>query len=550
MGKGRASAIRFNEWICLSAHFEKAVNRIGRQVYQAHARGLVYDHSANETCKEISQTFADAKKVRQELEEDLERDALHGLSLEESQKAEEVLELSEGAKIKRKVRLKITQLLGRYRVNKQLEGYKNRVEELSKDLGLRAVAIAKDNPLLESKEHAKLCQLAIKLEEESNKAWDEITRSKKESGGSSISFHTILINFMGSFAKYSQDTPLGKMVLKAMKYDSKAEEQKLTKQFEGSKAAAALEVQMAEAEEADYDIGKAIAKLESEYKMIDPEPQKTAKAQASSWESDIDDTWPAQKAEKLPPSAPAKPIAPVIPAAHQPKPQVLRKRGPEVNKAAASAWASSDPFAAPATPQKEESTEGWLGEPPKQNADPGSEKSPVLGGVKYPPAAAPPSSSYKPPERQGTIGNASPPVRPAIPPPAVSPTPTLFQPPTRLEDGPSKAGPSLPSPQRSPMRSLDLSPDSLAAAPPPAMGITRPAPSPPATDLYSDDNLLPSFLRDRKEESSQDSPSAFIPDLPESESSGSDSLRLLPFGLAKEPSEAQEDEPFIPEMPD
>ena len=45
MQNGKVSTIRFNEWVCVCAQYEKAVARIGRQVYQAYSRGLVSDYA-------------------------------------------------------------------------------------------------------------------------------------------------------------------------------------------------------------------------------------------------------------------------------------------------------------------------------------------------------------------------------------------------------------------------------------------------------------------------------------------------------------------------
>ena len=95
MKDGRFSTIRFNEWICISAQFEKAVARIGKQVYQGYSKGLVTDFTSIELCRDIAETFREAKELREEMEEELERDALDGLNQEEAAKADEVRELSQ-----------------------------------------------------------------------------------------------------------------------------------------------------------------------------------------------------------------------------------------------------------------------------------------------------------------------------------------------------------------------------------------------------------------------------------------------------------------------
>lgn len=103
-----------------------------------------------------------------------------------------------------------------------------------------------------------------------------------------------------------------------------------------------------------------------------------------------------------------------------------------------------------------------------------------------------------------------------------------------------------------PMRSLDIP----VAAPPPAR---PPAPAAPAegdpllrllrpeptADPKNDDDLLPAFLRERKDDESLDS-SSFIPDLPDSVDSG---LKIIPFGSQPKKNDEPPDT-FIPSMPD
>lgn len=326
MQQGRVSTIRFNEWICVCAQYEKAVARIGRQVYQAYSRGLVEDFASSETCKEISQAFADSKNIRAELEEELERDALRGLSVEEAKKAEEVLQLSEGEKVWRKIKLAMTKLLGKQAVNRSLQGYRDRVRELSRDLGLRALALHDKEPVLKMESHLRLCQLAIKLDEDSNKKWDEIVAGKSESGGMNISFHHQLIAFIANFASFSRNTAFGKMMLKFVNYNPEEEEKKLTKQFEGTKTAAALEAQMSEIEEPDLDIGREMATMQREYEETPSDWGLPPRPAMESWVSDIASSWSPDFADE--PSKP-EPVAPPTAPVETSKPQVLRQRPSE-----------------------------------------------------------------------------------------------------------------------------------------------------------------------------------------------------------------------------
>lgn len=562
MQQGRVSTIRFNEWICVCAQYEKAVARIGRQVYQGYSRGLISDNHAVELCKEISQCFADSKRIRADMEEELERDALHGLSAEEARAAEEVLEMTAGQKAARQLKLKVTKLMGRGAVNRSLQSYRDRVVELSRDLGLRALALHETNPLLKMEAHTRLCQLAVKLDEDSNRKWEEITQSKNEKGGLDLSFHTILISFVANFANFSRGTAIGKMLLKLMKYDSKEEEKKLTKQYEGSKTADALVAQMAEVEEPDPDIGREMAGMEKDY--VETPAGWGLPPVSESWIPDTGDNWaPGPTDAPAPPASPAAASAapPAVPA-DGPKPQVLRRRQAEPLQGAEAWLAPSEPepeaWAPPANSParigqnpmaKPEPEEDWANEGDSED------DFPVAPGPRL--QAAPPStglSGAMPPKP----GMPQPP--PAAPPVASAPS-SPSPPPAPVEP----ALPPLPPLEARPIRSLDLStsgsfPPPEASRPPLPLpdALQPPAPKPPASDdpllrllrpepvpePKNDDDLLPAFLRERSDDDSLDS-SSFIPDLPDSVDSG---LKIIPFG--SQPRKPEEPDSFIPEMPE
>jgi hypothetical protein len=575
MQQGRVSTIRFNEWICVCAQYEKAVARIGRQVYQGYSRGLVSDYAAIEICKEISQAFADSKQIRADMEEELERDALHGLSVEEAKAAEELMELSSSAKMLRSIKLKATKLMGRGAVNRSLQSYRDRVVELSRDLGLRALALHTKEPLLKMEGHYRLCQLALRLDEDSNKKWEEITQGKTDKGGGmNISFHTMLISFIANFANFSRGTAIGKMLLKVMKYDSKEEEKKLTKQYEGSKTADALVAQMAEVEEPDPDIGREMATMERDYVETPTDWGLPPRAATDSWIPDTSDNWSPDVAE-----APApKPVVPPVAAAGKPpsalstdgpKPQVLRQRRQPEPMKGAEAWVSGsvdsgpDPesWTPPAAPNRIGQTpvkaaaageEDWAAEDSDEDDFPSNPAGPRIG-------AAPPSASSKGRTAAAQLGSvpanpaasqlgsmpAKPAARPAKP-ESLPPAPTTASP----VDPPLPPLPPLPS---RPVRSLDL-PEaipkpSLPKTPPatddPLLRLLRTDPKPAET--HDDDDLLPAFLRERKDEDSLDSSSSFIPDLPESVDSG---LKIIPFGAQPKKTGDDDLDTFIPKMPD
>lgn len=264
MSEGRFSTIRFNEWICITAQYEKTVARIGRQVYQGYSRGLIVDFTALEMCKQISDTFAEARSMREDLEEELERDALDGLNVEETKIADEHRSLTQAQKTKRTFKLKIAKFMGRAAINRKLAAHRDQVRDHSRDLGLRALACYKDNPLLKVKGHKSLCRLADQLSEDADVKWQEIVKTNKESGGG-LSFHTILINFIGSFANFGKNTPLGRAVLKYFKYDEAAENKKLKEAYQGSATAEVLRAQLEEIEEPHLDVGREMDNMQQEY---------------------------------------------------------------------------------------------------------------------------------------------------------------------------------------------------------------------------------------------------------------------------------------------
>lgn len=388
MQEGRFSTIRFNEWICVSAQYEKAVARLGRQVYQGFSRGLLDDFPSLELCREISETFAEARTVREELEEELERDVLDGLSVEETKIADEHRKLTQTQKTTRTLKLRFVQLLGRHSINRRLAAHRDRVRELSRDLGLRALACHKDNPILKVKGHRALCRLADQLNDDADKKWQEIVASNKEGGGG-LSFHTLLLNFIGNFANFSKGTPVGKMLLKYFRYDESAENSKLKKAYEGSAAADTLRAQLDEIEEPHLDIGREIDNMQQEYeetplewnmpssgKTSKPSPSnsfgssdsstKAPSAEVESWKPQADD-WTsdfsadddflnvASETSAHPPSAHQASTPPTSSG-----PQLLRRR-PEPE---AESWGETSALPTPSkntppTPPKPSASENW-----------------------------------------------------------------------------------------------------------------------------------------------------------------------------------------------
>ena len=666
MKEGRLSTKKFNEWICVTAQYEKAVARLGKQVYQGFSRGLVTDHTSMELCREISETFSEARALRAELEEELERDALDGLNEEEAKKAEEALKLSQAQVTKRRLKLKFTKLLGRQSVNQQLASHRNRVKDLSRDLGLRALACYNDDPILKMKGHRSLCKLAERLCDEADKKWQEITASNKQGAGG-LSFHTILLGFVGDFAKFSKGTQLGKMLMKVFNYDEAQEQQKLSKRFEGSSSANALRAQMEEIDEPHLDVGREIDNMQQEYQeapeewsiteeQVAPEEeyedefiQVDEEADDEVWEAGGDAWNPDDEVDEdflgavaaapdLPPEPPKNDFEPAPPPPPPAAgPTLLRKR-PQSDS---DPWADkpSSPEPSPHLPkvgmspqidassspsQKTSGTSddwGWGTEESNSNGDSWDKPAPgksdswdsSLPGQSNDsdswdkPAPSTTDSWDKPaPPQPGSWTSTAPAAKtdswsspapdPFAPKPgkrppfvksekkeaplgdwdpddsfgatkkAAAPQP---QPPeddwgtavpesdgwsTPAPSGASKASPPGDTEEGDPLlKLLDEKPKGPA---PVSTTPSAPRTAPKDDELESlGDNLLPAFLRDREEDSTEDD--SFIPELPSflAAYDGPD-LEIVPFGTSankagKDPGNDEDDDiGFIPPMPD
>lgn len=287
----------------MSAQCEKAVSRLGKQCYQGYARGLIKDKVALQICMEMSETFKEAKELRAELEEEIERDALDGLSLEEARKADEHRTVTNVGKVKREAKLRLTRFAGRQTVNWHLQNHRDKVKKLSHELGSRALIMHEKEPLLEVKGHQTLCELANRLDEDANEKWEEIVAGGSVGGAkgiSALSFHTLLVQFIANFANFSKGTQLGDLLLRLFKYDSAEEEQKLADHYKGTEAAAALEAQLQEVEEPDLDIGRELATMEAAYTAT-PEEWDMPPTETEAWVPDNSgepETWGEDGAAK------------------------------------------------------------------------------------------------------------------------------------------------------------------------------------------------------------------------------------------------------------
>lgn len=544
--EGRFSSMRFNEWICVIAQYEKAVNRIGRQVYQGYSRGLVEDYSCIEMCKEISENFAEAKKIRAEMEEEYERDALDGLTVAEAKETEKIRERTQTEKVTRSIKVRFTKFMGRVAINRQVGVHRNRVMELSRDLGLRALAVYQDQPILKMKGHRNLCLLAEKLQADADAKWADIVENNADGKGS-LSFHTIFVSFISSFANFNKGTRLGKGILKLFKYNAEEEEQKLTKQFEGSKASEALEAQLAETEEPELDVAKELETLERDFEETpeewnlpprqmtdgkwvpdtekwDPSLEDLGTPEISSSPAPVINTHPTSQTRSTPEVEAPKAV---------PKPVVVRK------KPAATGWDSpsqSEP-SGDWTPDEESPSISKAPETPKIRAEEPTYSSPAIGdSFEIPDKSIPKKMNIQPdPTLQKPLGQNS-------------PAPSWDQ---SLSGGSSLNDSWKAKPEDSWGSEASLSGWSPADDAPSKTPVSPPEPSPLPHD--EDDDLLPDFLRNRQTDTHKPETEPFIPELPSFlNDEDAPSLEILPFGKSAHKSDDDEDDdkPFIPQMPD
>ena len=547
--EGRFSSMRFNEWICVIAQYEKAIMRIGRQIYQGYSRGLVDDFSCIEMCKEISDNFAEAKAIRAEMEEEYERDALDGLTVAEAKETEKVHERSQANKLSRSMKVRFTKFMGRVAINRKVAVHRNKVREISRDLGLRAMAVHEENPILKMKGHRNLCLLAERLQADADAKWADIVEDNAEGkGGGGLSFHTIFVSFIASFANFSKGTHLGKGLMKLFKYDAKEEQEKLTKQFEGSNAAEALVEQLAEVEEPELDVAKELDNMERDFEET-PEEWNLPPRQMTDgkWVPDTEQWNPENEEieEELdtepepfhpPVIGSAAPPAASAPSAPTPKPVVVRKKAPE------SGWGSSS---------ETDNSDSWT-----PDDDPSASPPPAIGDSFAAPTR--PAAPVTPAASKETEVRKDPFL--AKPPATASPSetwssPAAKQPSTTDSWGSSSSSTNSWDTDASKSWSTPATPQpSLSGWTPaddePPVANTPPLTKAPVIPHDKDDDLLPDFLRERKPESSKTEDEPFIPEMPTFlADDDAPNLELRPFGKDKK-KDSDDDKPFIPQMPD
>jgi hypothetical protein len=213
-----------NEWICITAQYEKMINRLGKQLYQAYKSGELTDEDACAHCRVLDGIFEQAKSVRSELKFDVECRLGSRLKTQAGE-----------AKLKKRAKGGLKPFLSAsilgYWDERNMPGYRESARDSIAALANRALASADRNtPLLHTKQHQKLCELALALETDCQKSWQQVIQLR-EKQRNVLTFDTISVNFLVSFAAFMRKQRHGKKFLKFVKYNETVELAKLLARY-------------------------------------------------------------------------------------------------------------------------------------------------------------------------------------------------------------------------------------------------------------------------------------------------------------------------------
>lgn len=225
-----------NEWVCVTGQYEKALLRIGRDLYRAHQDRKLFDQDAVEMCYVLEGIFLQAKCVREELKFDLRS------AVARNSKAKN----AHVGQAKRKVGGFVSRRVLDFWDHLNIPKYKEAAGGTIMELSNRALSCAdRGEPLIDSADHLKMCELALALEKECQRCWErlgQLKEDKQNNKGLSVSALTVqMIVGVGQFAKKSKH---GKRVLKILKYNETVEKAKLLGRFVGRPEELALRRQM------------------------------------------------------------------------------------------------------------------------------------------------------------------------------------------------------------------------------------------------------------------------------------------------------------------
>ena len=232
----RTASMLVNEWICVTGQYEKTLARIAQELYAAYRNGLLSDQDAIDQCKILDGIFSQAKSIRSELKMELATAVAKTSEARHRQ--------VQGAK--RKVGYFFSRQILSYWDSLNIPKYKEVASESIQVLANRALGrVDSGNPLLETKEHARMCRLGLALEKECQASWQRLVKFKRENASSkSYSLSTLTIQVVLGMGKFIKRSKHGQRFARLLNYNETVEKAKLIARFAGRPEEGILRSQM------------------------------------------------------------------------------------------------------------------------------------------------------------------------------------------------------------------------------------------------------------------------------------------------------------------
>lgn len=222
----KAASLHLNQWICITGQYEKALMRLGRDLYRAYKNGSLNDLESCDHCEVLDGIFNQAKSVRSELKMDLE------------------IRVSSQSRVGHAQVRRAKRTVGNFLSKRFLDlwdqmnipKYKESAAGTILELAQRALSkYDNGDPILESEDHRKVCRLALALEKECQSCWEsliELKESHKEGKGS-LSISTITVQLAVGAGKFARKSKHGQLIAKMINYNETVEKARLMAQFVG-----------------------------------------------------------------------------------------------------------------------------------------------------------------------------------------------------------------------------------------------------------------------------------------------------------------------------
>jgi len=232
----RAAALLVNEWICVTGQYEKAMNRLGRELYQCYKAGQLSDEEASEYCRVLDGIFNQAKSLRTELKFDLHN------AVNNRARAKNAHVQRAKSKIGGVFTIGVLQYWDQLNIPKYKEAASGTILALSN----RALGCAdRGDPLIDSSSHERLCKLALALEKECQTSWKRLVELRQgDKGSKSLSLATITVNLFMGIGRFAKKSKYTQKIAKLMKYNERVEISKLLSRFAGRPEEYALREQL------------------------------------------------------------------------------------------------------------------------------------------------------------------------------------------------------------------------------------------------------------------------------------------------------------------